>query len=333
ALALFGGRWLAQLAGKAPANVEWSLAREGRFVRRHSTTQAEVQAESGLGRWLSRLTRAAVWIAALVAISLNWLADQTLVPVIDVNHFGREIGALALRVGGSLLALACTLGIAPILHRSLVVSMERRVNRNLSLLSGRILYIATLAVGLIVVLAIWGAGIVLPVALIGALTVALSLALQDVLKNLVSGVYILLERPFTIGDRITLLPYTGEVEDIEIRYTALRTADGQRVIIPNAILFGSAVVNLSAYERHRSSFTVTVPDTGPGAVEHAEAQIRAALNELPEVLDKPVPEVIVTRAAKTSIDLQVVYWLPSEGLDRRAAIFSQVLEQVRARVE
>src|SRR5262245_56514989 len=206
ALAFFGGRWLARLAGKAPAGVEWTLGRGGRRARLPSMPQGEAGAEGGLGRWLSRLTRAAVWIAALVAIALNWLSDQTLVQVIDLNHLGREVGGLALRAGGSLLVLACTLGIASILQRSLVLSMERRVNRNLSLLGGRILYIASLAVGLIVILALWGAGIVFPVALIGAITVALSLALQDMLKNLVAGIYLLLERPFTLGDRIILSP-------------------------------------------------------------------------------------------------------------------------------
>src|SRR5262249_606219 len=150
------------------------------------------------------------------------------------------------------------------------------------------------AVGLIVILALWGAGIVFPVALIGAITVALSLALQDMLKNLVAGIYLLLERPFTLGDRIILSPYTGEVEDIEMRYTALRTADGQRVIIPNSMLFSSAVVNLSAYERRRSAFTVTVPDIGSNAIERAEAQIRAALHELPNVLENPAPDAILT---------------------------------------
>src|SRR5262249_18025397 len=183
-----------------------------------------------------------------------------------------------------------------ILQRSLVINMERRVNRNLSLLSGRIVYVAALVVGLIVILAIWGTGVVLPVTLLGAVTVALSLALQDVLKNLVSGIYLLLERPFTLGDHIALAPYVGEVEDIEIRYTALRTADGQRVIIPNSMLFSSAVVNLSAYERRRSTFTVTVPDTGVDAVDQAEEAIRAALEDTSGVLEQPAPDVIITRA-------------------------------------
>src|SRR5262249_2250104 len=153
-------------------------------------------------------------------------------------------------------------------------------------------------------------------------TVALSLALQDVLKNLVAGIYLLLERPFTLGDRIVLAPYSGEVEDIEIRYTALRTADGQRVIIPNSMLFSSAVVNLSAYERRSSAFTVTVPDTGTEVVDQAEEAIRAALEETPGVLEQPAPEVIVTRAAKGTVDLQVIYWMPTDSLDQRAAIFS-----------
>jgi small-conductance mechanosensitive channel len=326
--ALFGGRWLAWLASRAPLHVERTLARSGRFRQRLVRDES-----SSAGPWLGRLTGASVWFAALVAIALIWLWDQTMARV-KPEQLGAFFGALALRAGGSLLILACTLGIGRLFQRSLEASLARRVNPNLSLLSGRVLYIAILAIGLIIILGgVWDTGIVLPVTLIGALTVALSLALQDVLKNLVSGIYLLVERPFSIGDRISLTPYTGEVEDIEIRYTALRTEDGQRVIIPNSMLFSSAVVNLSAYEHRRAGFTVTVPDTGPETIDRAEGQIRAALESAQGVLKQPDPEVVVTRAAGGTVDLHVVYWLPTANLDASTSVFSHVLEQVRSQVK
>src|SRR5258708_18882105 len=278
--ALFGSRWLAWLASRAPLHVERTLARSGRFRQRLVRDEP-----SSVGPWLGHLTSASVWFAALVALALIWLSDQWLTPLVQPKELGAFFGALALRVGGSLLILACTLGIGRLFQRSLEASLARRVNPNLSLLSGRILYVAILAIGLIIILGgVWGTGIVLPVTLIGALTVALSLALQDVLKNLVAGIYLLVERPFSIGDRINLTPYTGEVEDIQIRYTALRTDDDQLFIIPNSMRFSSAVVNLSAYEHRRAGFTVTVPDTGPETIDRAEEQIRAALETAHAVL-------------------------------------------------
>lgn len=325
--ALFIGRWLARLAGRAPVHLESTLARTGRLGRRLKQTP-----QTSVGPWLARLTKLSVWIAALLLLAAIWfsaLGDQ---PNVNPKQFSIFFTDLAAHVGGSLLVFAATLGIARVFERSLEKSFQHRVNPNLALLAGRVLYIAILAIGFVIILTIWDTGIVLPVTLLGALTVALSLALQDVLKNLVSGVYLLLERPFTIGDRITLSPYTGVIEDIEIRYTALRTADGQRVIIPNSMLFSSAVVNLSAYENRRASFTVTVPDTKPDAIDTAVQSLQAALKSAPDVLQSPQPEVVLTRAASGTADLRVIYWLPSESGDARASVFSHVIERVRSEV-
>ncbi len=325
--ALFAGRWLASLAGRAPIHLETTLARTGRLGRRLNQTS-----QTSVGPWLSRLTKVSIWIAALLALGAIWFSVLSGQPTFSLKQFGLSFTDFAGHVAGSLLVFAATLGIARVFERSLEKSLQHRLNPNLALLAGRVLYIAVLAVGFIVILTIWNTGIVLPVTLLGALTVALTLSLQDVLKNLVSGVYLLLERPFTIGDRITVAPYTGVIEDIEIRYTALRTEDGQRVIIPNSMLFGSAVVNLSAYRNSRAAFTVTVPDTGGKAIDTAVHSVQAALKSAPDVLPSPQPEVILTRAAGGTADLRVIYWLSRESVDARAAVFSHVIEQVRADV-
>ena len=328
ALALVLGRMLGGLASRVPVSVETRLSRNGRT---HERPVSEIS--RGLSRWVGRLTLASVWVAALVAIALIWLSDQTVGQLTNQPHLGAALADLALRIGGSLVALACTLGLGRWLQRSALNSFDLRVNRNLRTLIGRLIYVSALALGLIVILAIWGTGIVFPVALIGALTVALSLALQDVLKNLVSGIYILLERPFVIGDHITLAPYTGQVEDIQIRYTALRTANDQRVIIPNSMLFSSAVVNLSAYDRRRSGLTVTIPDTGPDALDRAEEEIRAALESVPGLIDKEPPQVVLNGASGGKVDLRVLFWVPAGNFDHNAAVVSEVIERLRAQVK
>jgi small-conductance mechanosensitive channel len=327
-VALVGGRWLARLAGRAPEHLESTLARSGRLRRRSKEDGA-----TSVGPWLSRLTAASVWLAALLALAAIWFSALGGEPDVTPGQLDQFFKDLAAHVGGSLLVLAATLGVARLLQRSLERDLAHRVHPNLALLAGRVIYVAILAIGFVIILTIWNTGIVLPVTLIGALTVALSLALQDVLKNLVSGVYLLLERPFSIGDRITLAPYTGVIEDIEIRYTSLRTADGQRVIIPNSMLFSSAVVNLSAYENRRAGFTVTIPDRGRETIERAEQNIRAALDAAPDVLKSPPPEVAMLRAAGGTVDLRVDYWLPTDNAESRAVVFALVLDRVRSQVE
>ncbi len=95
----------------------------------------------------------------------------------------------------------------------------------------------------LVVLGILGVNPAGLVAVLGAVTLAFSLALQDILKNFFSGVYLLLERPFRVGDTIKVKEQTGVVENIGVRTTQLRTADNVQVLVPNATVFSEVVAN------------------------------------------------------------------------------------------
>ncbi|MGA9347948.1 MAG: mechanosensitive ion channel domain-containing protein [Anaerolineae bacterium] len=78
--------------------------------------------------------------------------------------------------------------------------------------------------------------------LMGALGLAISLSLQDVAKNVVAGLYLLVERPFKRGDQIAVRTFTSQVEGIDLRTTTLRTADGQQVIVPNTVILSEVVL-------------------------------------------------------------------------------------------
>lgn len=324
-IATVAGYLTGRVVSRAPAHGDRAGA-DGRLAGRVSEKQ------TSSGRLLASVTRVSIWVAALIAIVFIWFRNG-LLQEINQKQASDTLANLGLNIGLTLVLLAAALVVARLLQRSVFATLHRgRVNTNLALLGGRIVYVSSLAVGLIVILAVWGTGIVFPVALLGALTVALSLALQDVLKNLVAGIYLLLEHPFVIGDQITLEPYTGEVEDIQIRYTSLRTANGQRVLIPNSMLFSSAVVNHSAFRQRRSGLIVTIPDAGAEAVDRAEEQIRAAIAAVPGVLTTPAPQIILNRAVGGKLDLQAVFWLPTGELGKSAALYSEVLEQVRTNV-
>lgn len=325
-IALTLSPWLGRRAGREPVEAEQKVGRgrrAGKIVERRGR----------FGPWLTTLTRLSIWLAALIAIAIIWLSGQA--TVVDQHQLADELIYIGVRLGFSLIALVATLVLARVIQRAIVASLSQsRLNRNLTLLTGRLIYATTLVIGLIVILAIWGTGLVFPVALVGVLTVALSLALQDILKNLVSGVYLLIERPFVIGDYITVATFSGEVEDIQLRVTLLRTPDGERVLIPNALIFTSAVINLSAFQRRRVSLAVTLPNDSPDAVDHADEQIRAALAEVKTILPEPEPLVAINRVASDQIDLRVTFWTPMKHLSMNGddAVLSDAIEQVRARL-
>ena len=81
------------------------------------------------------------------------------------------------------------------------------------------------------------------VTVLGVAGLGISLAMQDVLKSFVAGTFLLFERPFRIGDEISIKAERGVVEDIGIRTTRLRNADNVQIIIPNAVVFAEVVAN------------------------------------------------------------------------------------------
>ena len=118
-----------------------------------------------------------------------------------------------------------------------------RVDLGTQILVKRGLVVVWLVVTLLVVLGILGVNPAGLVAVAGAVGLAFSLAIQDILKNFFSGVYLLLERPFRVGDTIRVKDQLGVVENIGIRTTLLRTTDDVLVLVPNATVFGEVVTN------------------------------------------------------------------------------------------
>lgn len=345
-IALVLGPRIARSVSRVPALIE--TARERRAARLGDADASDAAngvesdnghariAESGqptgMSRWLGGVVLVCLWIFALYLIAAIWFADKALSQP-DRNKLLQSLHDFILDLGISVLVTIVTLVVARALQKSLVASLRHgRLNRNLVVLTGRSIFTLTLIIGLIIILGIWGLGIALPVTLIGALTVALSFALQDILKNMVSGIYLLIEHPFVIGDQITIVPYTGVVENIYIRVTALRTSDGERVLVPNGLLFSSAVVNNSFYQQRRVGMRVALPDNGPEAIRASQDRILLTLEGLQFALRTPVPEVALSKVVGGKAELRAVFWLSVTRTEDSSGALSDAMERVRAQL-
>lgn len=123
-------------------------------------------------------------------------------------------------------------------HRSL---RRTKAHPNAILFLGRIVQIGIITLGVVIALGILGQSLSELSTFVGLGTVAIALALQDVLHNFVSGLYLLIEQPFQVGDTIEISGQQGVIEDVGIRAAIMRTANGDRVIVPNGVLFSSIV--------------------------------------------------------------------------------------------
>ncbi|MFC7738803.1 mechanosensitive ion channel family protein [Roseomonas sp. GCM10028921] len=143
--------------------------------------------------------------------------------------------------------------------------------------------------------------------LLGIGGVAIGFAFRDVLQNLLAGILILLTRPFRIGDQIRQGGVEGTVEDVWVRATVLRTYDNRRILIPNASLFTSQIEVITAYDRRRLSFPLTIGNADDIAL--ARRTIVEALRGAPGVLADPTPEALVTGLGAAGVDMQVRFWI------------------------
>jgi len=134
-------------------------------------------------------------------------------------------------------------------------ALERRLEQqnvtiNLRTLIGRACYVLVLVATFFVILTIWNVQIALPVAII---TGVLTFALRDLIKDLVAGVFILADRPFQIGDEITISSSTGDVTNVSIRTTTLHLVTGEEMIIPNGCFIDQNVSNNTRYQSRRAA--------------------------------------------------------------------------------
>jgi small conductance mechanosensitive channel len=146
-----------------------------------------------------------------------------------------------------------------------------RVDLGTQILVKRGLLVAWVVVTLLVVLGILGVNPTGLVAVAGAVGLAFSLAIQDILKNFFSGVYLLLERPFRVGDTIRVKDQQGVVENVGVRTTVLRTQDNVQVLVPNATIFGEVVTN-HTFARPRDPEPAADGHQGQQEAEHTQTR-------------------------------------------------------------
>ncbi len=149
------------------------------------------------------------------------------------------------RVIGIILIAVVFFVAAKIIGRLIARTAERlQFEKNLASLITRTSNIVLIIIGLVTVLGTLGIDVSALVAGLGLTGFALGFALKDTISNLLSGVLILLYRPFEIGNRIRIGAYEGVVLAIDMRYTVI-DAEGGKVLIPNSKLFTDPITVLS----------------------------------------------------------------------------------------
>lgn len=142
-------------------------------------------------------------------------------------------------------------------------------------------------------------------------------ALQDVNKNFIAGLLLLIQQPFNVGETIEVSGYTGQVLSIDIRATQLRTLDGRIVLIPNGDVFVNPITNFSQAEFRRVEIISGVAyESDPANVRQTALQ---AISAIPGLREEPSPEVIFQNFGSSTFDLTIYYWIDTSQTSVSAA--------------
>jgi potassium efflux system protein len=162
----------------------------------------------------------------------------------------------------------------------------------------------------------------------GALSVGIGLGLQNVVNNLVSGIILIFERPFHVGDYIEVAGKSGRVKDIGIRSSKLITLAGSEVIVPNGDLLSGHVINWTLSNNHiRVELTLKVdPSVDLGAVrQFIEQEIKASAN----TLHNAAPEILLNAVNSKLYELKVLFWITN--IRQEQMVKSEILARIHQR--
>jgi len=161
--------------------------------------------------------------------------------------------------------------------------------------------------------------------LFGAFGVGIGFGLQNIFNNLVSGLILLFERPIQIGDTIEVGQLMGHVKSIGIRASNIRTFEGAEVIVPNGQLISNEVVNWTLSDQQRRIEVIAGVAYGSDPHKVRELLLKA-LEEHPEVIKDPSPNVFFNDLGENSLDFRLLFW--TSNFDDWIRIRSDVLFKV-----
>lgn len=166
------------------------------------------------------------------------------------------------------------------------------------------------------------------IGLLGLGSVAIGFAFQDIFKNFLAGILLLLNEPFKVHDQIIVNDFEGTVEAINLRSTAIRTYQNELVVIPNAIVFTSPVQVLTNYSTRRTDLMIGLDYNTP--LSRARGLLLNALQDIDGVLSSPKPEVDLVGFGDSSINFMVRYWTLPEIVHVRHAKTNVVISLKQA---
>lgn len=251
--------------------------------------------------------------------------EEMQLPEMDIHV--TDVASAALGIAGVVLVLLVVWWIA---RRAIEHAVRGdRLDRTAASFVQAVLRYGLVAVAVVAVLGQLGVDTASLLGSLGIVGLTLGFAARDALSNIISGLFILWDRPFTIGDLIEIDGQYGRVENITMRSTRVVTPDGRMLAIPNTTVVNTTVASYTNFPSLRLDVSLTV------GVEEDLGRVRRLLLDLvgsrDGFLNEPAPRVAVVALNDYNVALELRAWLENERehIPERLALREAAFEALR----
>jgi small conductance mechanosensitive channel len=161
---------------------------------------------------------------------------------------------------------------------------------------------------------------------LGIIGFTIGFALQDVMKNLVSGIILLIQQPFHIGEVIGAAGFDGTVQQIDLRTTEMETTDGRIVTLPNASVLSNPIINYTRARRLRVDLNLSLPHTiDPNTTRQL---VLDTIQGVPGFVSEPAPVVVFNNLTSSAMEMTVNFWIDAKKNNAAKAKDSALLNVI-----
>ena len=251
----------------------------------------------------------------LAMLAVVWMIYPSVgAAITGINDFGFTIGDIRLSPGFLVLViLIFYIGLLVsetsryVLVRGILPRYTSEVGVRISI--ARLAHYVIIAITFLIMLKVLGFKLEQVTIVGGALSVGIGFGLQAIVNNFASGLILLFERPIKVGDTIRFGSDTGEVKEVGLRATIIRTYDNAEIVVPNSMLITGQVTNWTLANR-RARLKVPVSVAYGSDVAKVMEILVACAQEHPGVLSEPKPTAFFLAFAASSLDFELRAWLP-----------------------
>ena len=228
----------------------------------------------------------------------------------DPARLGPLMAEFLVNLGIAVFILALFYGLWRIVNTVVLSRWKHLFNKTSAAFAETLIKFSILSLGVLAALSAAGIQTTAVLASLGVVGLTIGFAARETLSNIISGILIFLDRPFTIDDLVEIDGHYGRVDQITLRSTRIVTQDGRMLAVPNTEVMTKTVVSYTNFPNLRLQISVTIGVTEQ--LDRVRNLLIALVQKDADFMTDPAPCVVVTHLNDYNIGIELRVWLKDE---------------------